>query len=125
MRAHADKQREAQLAAGEDWEPFGLVFANAIGYPVDPDAHSKAWKALLRRTGVRDARLHDARHSAATYLLVQGVDARTVMDIMGWSQLSMTQRYQHVIPELKREAADRIDSLLWSQREERSAPDSE
>jgi len=89
------------------------VFANEIGDPVDPDAHSKAWKALLRRVGIRDARLHDARHSAATYLLVQGVDARTVMDMMGWSQLSMTQRYQHVVPELKREAADRMNDLLW------------
>jgi integrase len=113
LRTHRRAQAEMQLRSGEDREPFGLVFSNEVGYPVDPDAHSKAWKALLARAGVRDARLHDARHSAATYLLVQGVDARTVMDMMGWSQLSMTQRYQHVVPELKHEAAARIDALLW------------
>lgn len=33
--------------------------------------------------------------------------------MMDWSQLSMTQRYQHVVPELKHEAAARIDALLW------------
>jgi integrase len=119
LRVHRKAQTEAQLRAGEDWQPLGLVFANEIGDPVDPDAHSKAWKALLKRVGVRDARLHDARHSAATYLLVQGVDARTVMDMMGWSQLSMTQRYQHVVPELKREAADRMNDLLWGDSEAR------
>ncbi|MHA3700759.1 tyrosine-type recombinase/integrase [Jatrophihabitans sp. YIM 134969] len=119
LRSHKAQQAERQLAAGKDWEPFGLVFTNDTGYPLDPDAHSKDWKRLLASCGVRPARLHDARHSAATYLLVQGVDSRTVMDMMGWSQLSMTQRYQHVVPELKREAAARMDSLLWGDNSSR------
>ena len=63
--------------------------------------------------GVRDARLHDARHTAATMLLVQGVDSRTVMDLLGWSQVTMTRRYQHVVDELRTEATRRIGALLW------------
>ncbi len=45
---------------------------------------------------------------------MQGVDQRTVMDMLGWSQLSMTQRYQHVVPELTVAASRRIEQLLWS-----------
>jgi integrase len=41
------------------------------------------------------------------------VDQRTVMAIMGWSEVSMTKRYQHVVPELRREAASRIREVLW------------
>ena len=44
------------------------------------------WKALLTDAGVRDARLHDARHTAATVLLLLGVPSATVMEIMGWSK---------------------------------------
>lgn len=62
---------------------------------------------------MRDARLHDARHSAATFLLVAGVELRTVMQILGWTQPSMVARYQHVIDQLKVDAANRIGSLLW------------
>jgi len=45
---------------------------------------------------VRPARLHHARHTAATMLLVLKIPTRAVMDVMGWSQASMTTRYQHV-----------------------------
>lgn len=38
---------------------------------------------------LRDGRLHDARHTAATVLLVLEVPERTVMAIMGWSSTSM------------------------------------
>lgn len=62
---------------------------------------------------MRPARLHDARHTAATLLLVQGVDPRVVMDLMGWSHVAMTSRYQHVVPELRRLAAERMTVALW------------
>jgi len=61
---------------------------------------------------VREARLHDARHTAATMLLVLGVPARAVMDVMGWSQIGMTQRYQHVPNELRERIASQLDQLL-------------
>jgi hypothetical protein len=57
--------------------------------------------------------LHDARHTAATLLLLEGVDQRTVMDVMGWSNPSMACRYQHVVPELRREAARRVGDAMW------------
>jgi integrase len=61
-----------------------------------------------RAAGVRDARVHDARHTAATFLLAQGVDQRVVMEILGHSQISMTSRYAHVLPQVMTDAADRI-----------------
>jgi integrase len=64
-------------------------------------------------SGVRPARLHDARHTAATFLLVQGVDQRVVMDMLGWTSPTMTARYQHVVPELVEEANRRMSELLW------------
>lgn len=41
---------------------------------------------MLVAANVRKARLHDARHTAATILLVLNVPVRAVMEIMGWSE---------------------------------------
>ncbi len=115
LRAHRAAQLEERLAAGSEWQENGLLFAQVNGRPIDPGSDWKSWKALLALAGVRDARLHDARHTAATLLLQQGVPARVAMQILGHSQISLTLgTYSHVVPELAQEAADRIDRVLWA-----------
>ena len=65
----------------------------------------QAWEALLTSAGVRDARLHDARHTAATMLLQQGVPARRRNP--GHSRISLTIRtYPHMVHELAQDTAD-------------------
>ncbi len=81
LRVHRTHQLEQRLAAGQLWVDRNLVFCQPNGRPLDPRADLRHWKRLLAAAGVRDARLHDARHTAATMLLVQGVDPRTVMDL--------------------------------------------
>jgi integrase len=49
-----------------------------------------------RAAQLRDGRLHDARHTAATVLLILGVAERAVMGLMGWSDSGMARRYQHL-----------------------------
>ena len=50
-----------------------------------PNSDYHRWRTLLKAAGARDARLHDARLTAATVLLILGVPERTVTGIMGWS----------------------------------------
>ena len=68
---------------------------------------------LVGCVGIHAARLHDARHTAATLLLAQGVDQRVVMEILGHSQISMTNRYTHVLPQVMTDAAARMGQALW------------
>ena len=98
------------------WQDRDLVFATETGAPIDAGDDWLAWKALLHAAGVRDARLHDARHTAATLLLTQKIPARVVMQILGHSQISLTLgTYSHVVPELARDAADRMAAALWDE----------
>jgi integrase len=114
LRMHRARQAEERLAAGQLWQAeLDLLFADEFGRLVDPARDWREWKSLLQQAGVRDARLHDARHTAATLLLVQGVDLRTVMAIMGWTELGTAQRYSHAVDELRVEAARRIGVALW------------
>jgi integrase len=114
LRVHRVRQTEQRLAAGNVWEDRGFVFCQPTGRPIDRRRDWQDWKTLLKAAGVRDARLHDARHTAATLLLQQGVPARVVMDILGHSQISLTLgTYSHVVPELAQEAAERMGKALW------------
>jgi hypothetical protein len=71
-------------------------------------------EALLKAAGVRDARLHDARHTAPTVLLILGVPERMVIGLMGWSTTSMASRYHHVTNPIRRDVAAQVGSLIWA-----------
>jgi integrase len=58
--------------------------------------------------------VHDARHTAATVLLLLGVPERAVMGLMGWSTTAMAARYQHMTHEVRSDVAQRVGDLLWS-----------
>lgn len=89
LTRHSARQERDRALAANLWVEQGWVFTNRLGGPVHPRVDHNEWKALLKKAGVRDARLHDARHTAATMLLLLGVPSRAVMDVMGWSQASM------------------------------------
>ena len=73
---------------------------------------TKEFKRLLRKAGLPDVRFHDLRHTAATFLLAQGVDPRTIMETLGHSQISLTlNTYSHVLPALQIEAAAKVDAI--------------
>jgi integrase len=113
LMQHREAQAKERETAAQLWHEGDWVFTQPNGRPIDPRADHDAWKALLQEARVRDARLHDARHTAATMLLVLGVPTRAVMEVMGWSQMAMTTRYQHLSPELVGGIAEQVAGLLW------------
>ena len=59
--------------------------------------------------------LYTLRHCAATYLIMAGVDIRTVADILGHKNIGMTMRYTHMADEHKRQAVN-IEGLPWHKK---------
>ena len=110
---HRKVQDQEREHAGSEWHEGGWVFAQPNGKPIDPRRDLAEWKAILADAEVREARLHDARHTAATVLLLLGVPDRAVMDVMGWSSVAMLKRYQHVTARLRRSIADRLNEFFW------------
>lgn len=113
LAAHRAMQKTEKARAANLWNEGGWMFAQPTGKLIDPRRDAEDWKILLKAAGVRPARLHDARHTAATMLLVLKVPTRAVMDVMGWSQVSMAARYQHVPVEVLAGIADQVAGLLW------------
>ncbi|MCA1194888.1 tyrosine-type recombinase/integrase [Saccharopolyspora sp. 6V] len=110
---HEEQQQAERELAGNEWHEGGFMFTQPNGKPLDPRRDLDEWKELLTEAGVREARLHDARHTAATTLLILGVPDRTVMDLMGWSTPSMKKRYMHVTDEIRRDVASQLNGFFW------------
>jgi integrase len=68
--AHRSVQDEQRVKARQLWQEGGWVFTSATGRPLSLNSDYREWKALLQAAGVPDGRLHDARHTAATVLVL-------------------------------------------------------
>jgi integrase len=113
LSEHRERQ-EAERRDADSWADPRLVFATRLGTPIHPRNDYRSFRELIRQANLRQVRIHDLRHTAASVLLAQGVPARVVMEILGHSQISITlNTYAHVAPEVSREAADRVNHALW------------
>ncbi|MFD3569698.1 tyrosine-type recombinase/integrase [Streptomyces sp. NPDC058667] len=113
LRTHRKRQDAERAAAGDKWTEEGWLFATETGRGTSPRTDYDDWKELLVDAKVRDGRLHDARHTAATVLLILGVSERAVMGLMGWSSTAMAARYQHMVDTVRTNIARQVDGLIW------------
>jgi integrase len=113
LMKHEEAQTQERELAGNLWYESDFMFTQPNGKPIDPRSDHNEWKSLLAEAGVRDARLHDARHTAATVLLLLGVPSLAVMDIMGWSNSKVAKRYSHVTAAIQNNVAAQVNTLLW------------
>ena len=113
LRDHRLRQADERRASAPQSHGWDLVFTTDRGRPIDGTVVSHHFHRVLERARLPQRRFHDLRHSCATLLLVQGVAPRVVMDVLGHSQIALTMNtYSHVIPELKRDAAQRMEELI-------------
>jgi integrase len=113
---HRRRQLEERMAAGPAWEDSGYVFVDELGAPVLPQTVSRRFDALIAKAGVRRIRLHDARHSAATLLLEDGVPVHIVSKMLGHSKPSITlDIYSHAVDTGGDIAGERLTALLSAQ----------
>jgi len=113
MRVRRTKQLEDKMLAGAEWQETGLVFTTRVGTPLSARNVIRSFHRLLKKAEIRRLRFHDLRHSCATFLLAKNIPARTVMDILGHSNISLTMNtYSHVMPAMLRDATDAMDEVM-------------
>ncbi|GAA2441558.1 tyrosine-type recombinase/integrase [Streptomyces glaucus] len=106
------QQAREKLAAGEAYTDTGYVVVNELGMALNTrQLREHAYRAM-RRLGLRQVRLYDARHSCLTYLAVNGVPDVVLAAWAGHANASFTKRkYVHVAPEDMRAAAAAWDAF--------------
>jgi integrase len=60
-----------------------------------------------------DLHFHDLRHTCATLLLREGVNAKVVSEMLGHASITITLNiYTHVLPDMQDSAANAMESAL-------------
>lgn len=72
-----------------------FVFCRLDGTPIK--RIDKAWKKVCDAAGIKDFHFHDLRHTYCSNLLLSGSDLKDVKDMIGHSDLAMTDRYSHLV----------------------------
>lgn len=68
----------------------------------------KSWQKLVQDAGLVDFKFHDLRHDFASKLVMAGVDLKTVQELLGHADLTMTLRYAHLAPSHRAAAVEKI-----------------
>jgi site-specific recombinase XerD len=95
------------------------------------DRLRRSFRTLMKQAGIIDFKRHDLRHDAATNMVESGASLIEVRDILGHSDIRMTQRYAHakeqgvhqavarlaerakkIVPKLSQEKKSRSGDLL-------------
>lgn len=82
------------------------VFCRIDGTPIK--SIRKAWKNTLKEAGITGFHFHDLRHTFASNMLLSGASLKDVKEMMGHSDISMTDRYSHLTVTHKTQIQDRL-----------------
>ena len=88
-------------------EPGALVFTD-----VDAARLSVYTRRVFASVGIADASFHSLRHTAASWLVMEGVDLYAVGRILGHKTPRMTQRYAHLSPGYMVTAVNKLDGVF-------------
>lgn len=91
-----------------DGNPY--IFPTVTGRP-SPSLYFP-WHRIRVRANMPDLRLHDLRHSFASFLVNNGVSLYIVQGLLGHAHAKATQRYAHLTPETLLDAAETISTVV-------------
>ena len=93
--------------------PYVFPSHGHTGHLIEPKT---AWRRILQRAGLEGLRIHDLRHTAASWLANQGTPLMVIGAALGHTQASTTSRYAHLAVDPVRQAMDRAGNAMLATR---------
>jgi len=122
LAQECQRQEERRAFARDAWIESGHVFTDELGEPLSLSALSNAFRYCAKKAGLPSTRMHDLRHTAATFILSAGGNPVAATKILGHSEEATTLKlYGHVIGLDTVRAAKQIDRALASRHSSRHA----
>jgi integrase len=92
VRAHKVKQAGDRLFAGALWRDHGLVFASAVGTPLDPSHVRRGFRKVCVEAGIGENwSPRELRHTFVSIMSEQGVPVEEIARLVGHSTTSTTE----------------------------------
>ena len=113
LRELRKRQLEERMALGAGYQDDNRVFCWEDGRPIHPQNPTKWLPKIAEELGLPRLTPHGLRHSYATAALGAGVDVKVLSERIGHANTAITRDlYQHVLPEMDRDAADTIAASI-------------
>lgn len=114
LKQHKKKQLENKLLLGESrYHDSEYIVREDDGTLPAPGYLSRFFMRRINSSGLPHIRFHDLRHSAASLMLLEGANLKTVSTILGHSSIGVTADiYAHVIDRAKKEAAKSLEKYV-------------
>jgi integrase len=88
-----------------------LVFPDRTG--TRPLGIRGAFDDAVERAGIADFRFHDLRHTAASYLAMNGASLLEIAEVLGHKTLAMVKRYAHLTEAHTRSVVERTNKAVF------------
>jgi integrase len=114
LREHRVRQAQDRLAAGPLWQDHGLVFASAVGTPMDDHNVRRMFRAITEDAGLGTGWVpREMRHTFVSLLSARGVPVEAIALLAGHNQTATTELvYRHqIVPALTR-GAEVMDQIF-------------
>jgi integrase len=114
LREHRVRQAEDRLAAGPLWQDHGLVFASAVGTPMDDHNVRRMFRVITEEAGRGTGWVpREMRHTFVSLLSARGVPVEAIALLAGHNQTATTELvYRHqIVPALTR-GAEVMDQIF-------------
>lgn len=72
----------------------------------------KHWQRICKRAQLTNLRMHDLRHSFASYLASAGLSLPVIGALLGHTQTQTTARYAHLLDDPLRRATERVGAII-------------
>ena len=103
--------RARRRAAGHD-EPRGVRTRQTDGHLPRDWFRRQLWLPACLAAGIDPPiRLHDLRHSHASWLLTGGADLQVVKERLGHRSIATTEKYLHALPDADETALAALDRV--------------
>ena len=114
LREHRERQAQDRLAAGPLWQEHGLVFASAIGTPLDAANVRREFRKIAQAAGLgKGWAPRDLRHTFVSLMSADRVPIEEIARLAGHNQTATTELvYRHELRPVITTGAEVMDRIL-------------
>lgn len=114
LNEYKEHQKQLRNICEVNWKDTPYVFKSSNGNYIYPETISSHWKQFLKKNKLRAIRLHDLRHTCATFLISNGIPIATVSKKLGHSNIYTTlNTYTHSVNDDEKTTIDLMNEKLF------------
>lgn len=118
-QAAVDELKSLQRVKGNPYVIVGRIEGRPLHNAQKP------WQAIREAAGLQDVRIHDLRHTFASFAAGRGMSLQTVAKLLGHRSIATTQKYSHLGEDHMKLASDQLGRTIMDAARTPASPNAQ